>query len=184
MKTTTGVWEVHVPYKTVMEYIAQLICWQRVCMLEDTGDGFSGVDYWMKHVYLFDAIRETVGGETLVGFDQQRMFRYLTMDCDDSFSASTTQVAENDYKSAKDLTWYLLASSSMLKISRGPGLSQHKGFGALLDEPENREKHCQPGSFFGLLRFGSLHFKQTRDDVVTIKPWQPSVTLKKGLLEP
>ena len=152
-------------------------------MLEDTGDGFSGVDYWMKHIYLFDAVRETVGGETMVGFDQERMFRYLTMERD-SLSASAKPMAEHDYESAKDFTWYLLTSASMLKISRGPGLSHQKGLGAVLDEPENRNKHCEPGTFFELLRFGSLHFKQTRDGIVTVKPSQPSITLKKGLTEP
>lgn len=183
MQAAKGAWEVHVPYKTVMEYITQLVCWQRVCMLEDVGDGFSGVDYWMEHVYLFDAVRETVGGDTMVGFDQQRMFHYLTMRRDDPTLDSVKRMAEHDYEPAKDLTWYLLTSASMLKISRGPGLTHHKGFGALLDEPENTDKHCDPSTFFGLLRFGSLHFKQKRDGLIAVKPCRPEVTPKKGLTE-
>ncbi|KAF2724192.1 hypothetical protein K431DRAFT_282048 [Polychaeton citri CBS 116435] len=183
MQAAQGSWEVHVPYKTVMEYIGQLVCWQRVCMLEDAGDGFSGVDYWMNHVYLFDAVQETVGGETKVGFDQQRMFRFLTMKRDDSAAASAKRVPEHDYEPAKELTWYLLTSASMLKISRGSGLTRHKGFGAVLDEPENKDKHCEPDTFFELLRFGSLNFKQTREGFVTVKPSRPRVTLKKGLTE-
>lgn len=151
-------------------------------MLEEVGNEFSSVDCWMKHVYLFDAVSETVGG--MVGFDQGRMFRYLTMGRDNASSASVEQEGENDYGPAKDLTWYILTSASMLKISRGPGLTRHKGFGALLDEPENKAKHCEPGTFFELLRFGSLHFKQRRDELVAVKPLKWKVTLKKRLTEP
>lgn len=176
MQATRGIWDVAVPYKTVMEYITQLLCWQRLCMLEDAGDGFSCVDYWMKHIFVFDALREGMGGDTMVGFEAQKMYRYLTMKRD----APNTP----DYKSAYELIWYMLTESSMLKIVHGKGLTHAKCLGTLLDEPENEGKSYERGDFFELLRYGSVHFKQTRDNVRAVEQWKPKVTLKKGLLEP
>lgn len=176
-------WEVHVPLKNLMEYMTQALCWQRVTMLEDTSDGFSGVNHWMKHVYLFDGVKETLGGDTKIGFEQQKMFDYLTSKLNGWGATYNSRMSEQDYDLARYLCWYLLADSSMLKISRGPGLTRHKGFGSLLDEPENSNKHCQDGTYFGLLRYGSLHFRQKRDNVVEVSPVEPTARLRKGITE-
>ena len=52
----------------VDEYVTQVMCWNRICLLEDVGDGFSGVDYWTNKVLLWDGLEETWGAETTLGF--------------------------------------------------------------------------------------------------------------------
>ncbi|UKZ75108.1 hypothetical protein TrVFT333_002780 [Trichoderma virens FT-333] len=57
------IWDFKVSPLTVMEYIAQVICWQPLCMLEDAGDGYSCSDYWQTHIFCWDVLTENWGGE-------------------------------------------------------------------------------------------------------------------------
>jgi hypothetical protein len=165
-----------VPYKTVMDYITLLLCWQRLCMLEDAGSGFSCAGYWMEHIFVVDALREGMGGDTMAGFQAEKMYRYLTMKRD--------ALDTPDYQLAYELIWFMLTESSMLKIVHGKGLAHTKCLGTLLDEEKADGRSYERGTFFELLRYGSVHFKQTRDNVRVVEQWKPKVTLKKGLLEP
>ena len=62
-------WDFKIPAKTIMEYIAQVMCWRRLCMLDDAGDGFSCSDYWQKHILCLDPWYENWGAEATLGFE-------------------------------------------------------------------------------------------------------------------
>lgn len=160
-----------------MEYITQVVCWMRVCMLEDMGDRFSGVDYWCNNVLIWDVLQENWGGEATIGFagSGQKMF--------DLFSTRRdADPTSEDYKEAYKLVWRLLAQSSLQKITHGKNLTDSIHLGVLWDEHPGTDSAS--GTFAELLRYGTVHFEQTRSEIRYVTAPRPSQTLKKGLLEP
>lgn len=142
------------------------------------GDGFSGADYWSKHVLLFDVLKENWGGEDTVGWQQpgQKML--------DLFCVPLHADPESEpYQEASALTWRLLTRSSMQKITHGKGLTHDVQLGALWDVAENEDKDCAKGTFAELLRFGSVNFEQTRERIEYMEAPKPHKTMRKGLLE-
>ncbi|KAF7333850.1 Capsule polysaccharide biosynthesis [Mycena venus] len=171
-------WEFKVDMKTVMEYVTQILCWTRLTMLEDAGDGFSCTDYWQKHVLCFDALQENWGAEAIVGFASggQGILEPLSMQRDGDKSSEK-------YKKAEELVWRMLTSSSMQKIAHGKGIVKTTALGVLWEMEENEGKDREPGTFAELLRYGSVHFRQTRESIGTMEAEKSSKTLKKGVLE-
>lgn len=43
------------------EYVTQLICIGRLLCLEEAGENFSGVDYWQRHIFAFNVLKEDRG---------------------------------------------------------------------------------------------------------------------------
>ena len=170
-------WDFKVDAKTVMEYITQVMCWQRLCMLEGSeSDPFNGVDYWSTHVLLYDVLEEDWGGEAILGFPGfgEKACKLLSVPLD-----SDTATAE--YQEAYKLVWRLLTQSSKEKITHGKGLTNDIMLGALWDEHEGRDN--EPGTFAELLRYGALNFRQTREEIRYVKAPGPAKTLRKGLFE-
>ncbi|PVH96439.1 hypothetical protein DM02DRAFT_599198 [Periconia macrospinosa] len=161
----------------VDEYVSQVMCWNRVCLLEDAGDGFSGVDYWASKVLLWDGLEETWGAETTLGFKGcgQRMFDYFALPVD----YNTT---DENYEHAERLVWRLLSRSSMQKVFRGKALTHDKELGELWDADQDGND-CKKGTFGELFRYGCENFRQTRDAITYVKAPRPEKTYKKGLLE-
>lgn len=53
-------WDFKVDAQTVFEYITQVVCWMRICMLsKDEGDGFVGTEYWQHNVLIWDVLSES-----------------------------------------------------------------------------------------------------------------------------
>ncbi|KAK6067346.1 capsule polysaccharide biosynthesis protein [Seiridium cupressi] len=170
-------WDFAVPPKTVMEYISQVLSWRRLCMLEDAGDGFSGSDYWQNHVFCFDVLKEDWAAEDEIGFSGEKIFDLLTLSRDGD---KTTE----QYREAEKLVWRLLSQASMEKITHGKGLTKRVSLGILLDKPENEGKDRTPGTFAELLRYGAVHFRQKRENILQKEARKAVKTMKKGLLEP
>jgi len=172
-------WDFKVDAKTVMEYITQVLCWTRLTMLEDAGDGFSSADYWQNHVLCIDVLQENWGAEAVVGFASggQGIFELLSMERDGDKSSEK-------YKKAEELVCRMLTKSSMQKITHGKGLTNTVALGVLWDLKENEGKDREPGTFAELLRYGSVHFRQKRESIVTMEAEKALKTMKKGVLEP
>lgn len=161
----------------VDEYVTQVMCWNRLCLLEDAGDGFSGVEYWTNKVLLWDGLQETWGAETTLGFKGcgRRMFDLFALPLDGD---PTSQA----YRDAEGLVWRLLSRSSMQKVFRGKALTHDTELGELWDE--DQEGHdCKVGTFAELFRYGCENFRQTRGQIAYVEAPRPSKTYKKGLLE-
>lgn len=170
-------WDFKVEPVVVMNYIAQVLAWIRLCMLEDAGDGFSGVDYWMKHVLLFDSLQESWGAEATVGFGGPKLFNALATKLD-------APEDSEEYKTGYNLVWRLLSASTLQKITHGKNLTATPSVGVLWEETGNENKDHEPGTFAELMRYGCTHFEQTRESVKYVQAKRPEMTLKKGLLEP
>lgn len=170
-------WDFKVPPQQISEYISQILCWKRICMLEaDPADGFDGAEYWQRHVLVWDALKEDWGGENMLGFpgSGQKMFNLLAV----RLSADKESA---EYRQAYALTWRLLKESCMQKITHVGGLTTSAHLGALWDRHEGKD--AEVGTFAELLRYGSVNFEQTREIIAYVQAPQPVVTLKKGLLE-
>ncbi|OJD10993.1 hypothetical protein AJ78_08147 [Emergomyces pasteurianus Ep9510] len=160
---------------TVFEYITQVLCWLRLCKLEDAGDGFSCADYAVDHILWFDCLKEDWPMETVVGFRGQSAFDALSTSLD-------ADPESEEYKTAYQAVWRTLTRSSMQKVSHSKKLSKTAGLGYLWDE--NDDADCKPGTFAELLRYGSVHFEQMREGIVIVQAKKPENTVKKGVLEP
>lgn len=149
-----------------------------MCHLEDAGDGFSCVDYWMNNVFLFNAM-EDWPAESVLGFAGagQRTMDLLSVRRD---ADPTTE----EYRQAEELTFTILARGCMEKVTHGGGMMESPNLGTLWDRPENDGRDCAPGTFAELLRYGAVHFRQTRESIAAVPPNRPAVTFKKGVFDP
>ena len=170
-------WEFKVKPTIVMEYIGQVMAWRRLCMLEDPNDGFNGADYYDQKVLLFDSLSEDWGAEATIGFSGQDLFDVLTTKRD-------ADPQSEQYRTAFKTIWRILTRSSMQKITHGKNLTKAPALGILLDMEENQGKDAAPGTFAELLRYGSVHFEQSRETIEYVKAEKPKERITKGLLEP
>lgn len=170
-------WGISKDAADVDEYVTQVMCWNRLCLLEDAGDGFSAVDYWANKVLLWDGLEETWGAETTLGFSGcgRRMFDLFALPVD-------ADATSENYRDAERLVWRLLSRSSMQKVFRGKGLTRVMELGERWDE--DQEGHdCKEGTFAGLFRFGCETFRQTREEIAYVKAPRPDKTYRKGVVE-
>ncbi|KAF9894147.1 hypothetical protein FE257_009120 [Aspergillus nanangensis] len=170
-------WEFIVDPVTVFEYVTQVVAWQRLCMLEDAGDGFSCADYVQRHVLWFDVLAENWRFESEVGFKGTDAFHALATRTD-----ADPQSAE--YQTAYRLVWGFLTEASLQKITHGKNLTKTPALGLLWDLDEHQGKDNEPGTFAELLRYGTTHFRQTRSHLAYVQARKPAKTLRKGVLEP
>lgn len=172
-------WDFQVDELTVLGYTGQVIAWIRCCLLAEPGEGgFDGVDYYANNVLLFDSIRENWAAEQIVGYEGQGLLDVLKtrLDADPESEA---------FKTAYKTVWRLLTESSMQKVAHGKRLLKKPALGALLDLEENRDADVEPGTFAELLRYGSVHFEQTRTEIAYVDAVRPEerMIIRKGLLE-
>lgn len=176
--------------RELMDYVSQIAAWHRVASLEDAGDGFSGVDYWTKHMLLLDFLEETCKPMRLLGKAEQSPARTLALLSMQRQRPERTEesgedtISDKDYADAEAAVWGTLATSSFCKITHAKGLTHTKQLGSLLDEEANAGKDRAPGSFMELLRYGTVHFRQKRETLVVREAARPQETLKTGLLDP
>jgi hypothetical protein len=164
----------------VFEYAIQIVAWARLTMLDaDRPGGFSSADYWLNNIMGMDAIKEAWRAETILGFNvggQSKLDVLSTrLDADKN---------SEQYKRAEEVVWLILCESSMQKISRGKNMSISVQLGTMLDLPENSGKDHEPGTFAELLRYGTIHFRQKRPQVIERAIEARTTPIKKGHLEP
>ncbi|KAK6337364.1 hypothetical protein TWF730_002766 [Orbilia blumenaviensis] len=170
-------WEFKVDPFTVMQYIGQVISWLRLCIIDggDTGE-INWAEYAKEKIFWYDVLEENFGAETVVGFTGQPLYDALATKLD-------ADKESEEYKTAYKLVWRLLTRSSMQKITHGKDLTKTPALGLLWDLEENRDKDVEPGTFAELLRYGSVHFEQTRV-VKAVDYSVPTELLHKGVFEP
>ncbi|OJJ42649.1 hypothetical protein ASPZODRAFT_137036 [Penicilliopsis zonata CBS 506.65] len=171
-----------VDFNIAAGYAAQIICLTRLLCLEESDDGFSGVEYWRKNVLALDAGQETARTEwnsTFVGFGQ-RALDILALPC----SGPDAEPTSDKYKDAEKVVWDMLANSTIWKVTHAQGLTHTPQLGTLLDMPENEGKDAAPNTFGELFRYGTRSFRQKRESVLRMPKREPTMTWKKGVLEP
>ena len=146
-------------------------------MLEDPDDGSSGAEYYANKVLLYDVLSENWAAEATIGFLGQDFFDVLNTRLD-------TDPESPEYQKAYKTIWRLLTQSSMQKVFHAKHLTNDLSLGIWWNMEENEGKDVAPGTFAELLRYGSVHFEQRREDIDYVKAEKPEQVLKKGLFEP
>lgn len=88
------------------------------------------------------------------GSHEQKIFDLLATRFDDPDAARV--------KAARELVWTLLSEASMQKAYHGKKMLTTPALGQLWDQSDHGDADCAEGTFASLLRYGSVHFEQTR----------------------
>jgi hypothetical protein len=170
-------WDFNDPI-TILEYVGQIIAFQRLCHLDKPDDsGFNCCDYWCNHVLVWNTLPEHWAAEHMaarIGPHPWIMER-LAMRRDQD-------IGSEEWQASYDLTWRLLTKSSMMKVTSGHGMTATPHLGVLWSREENEGKDCKEGTWAELLRYGALRFEQTRE-MEYMRDLRPDETLEKTLLE-
>ncbi|UKZ81753.1 hypothetical protein TrVFT333_009525 [Trichoderma virens FT-333] len=163
------------------DYMAHYTCAERLRKLIDPNDGFNGAEWYAKHMLLFDAGDEMFHIQKITAWDAQRQFRLFSLP-----RTGAGAVVDESWHEAEAFVTSVLANSSMIKLPHGPrneGLKVNM-LADLWDAEENHNKDIEEGSFAAYLRYGSLHFDQTRE--VKKLDWQnpKEEIVTTGYLEP
>jgi hypothetical protein len=172
-------WDIAVDELTVLGYLGQVVAFIRCAWIIEPNGGFNGVEYYAKKILLYDSLDECWAAEPIVGFEGIGLWNALSTSRD-------ADPESKEYKKAYECIWKMLTGSTMQKITHGKKLMKSPACGVYLDLPENKGKDIAPGSFAELLRYGSVHFEQTRDEIKYVKPIRPDdeAIIHKRLFEP
>lgn len=161
-------------------YVAQIAAWARLCMIEEPDGGFNGRSYYREHVMLFDAMTETAPERLLPHFTAQDMLRVLETKV---HADPQSQSHSASYRTAHNLIWGILTTSSMLKVAHAKSLTNSPQLGIYLDRPENENLDVHSSTFFELLRYGSLHYEQLRTEIDLHEIEPDEAVIRKGILD-
>ena len=156
------------------DYLAHFMCFDRLRALVDPADGFNGPEYFAEKMCLFDGLQELYLFDHTTGWSGSKQFELLSTPRD---------VTNDNYTEAERLVEAVLANTAMIKLSHGPRGALDPLLATLWDEPRHHDKDNERGTFAEYLRYGSVHFKQTR----AMQPAKLEATegiLHIGVLEP
>jgi hypothetical protein len=165
--------------------------WHRLSSLEDAGDGFSGVDYWTNNMLLLDFAEEA--SKPVFNLSSKRKAESNLSHAERTMALLSMQRtrepgtedghSDEDFTEVEQAAWEALSTACFCKITHAKNLTHSKQLGSLMDEPGNAGKDRAPGSFWELLRHGSVHFRQKRETILLHEAPRPVHTLKTKLLE-
>jgi hypothetical protein len=157
-----------------LDYFQAYLAYERLRLLEDPRDGFSGPSYCKNRVLLIDYKEFAVGAMLTNDNGPKQMELFSTRYDQDQDS--------EQYKQARDFFTNILNNAAMLKQYHWrdhevPTLAD------LWDRPENHERDAEPKTFGEYLRYISSHY--TQDRVITGLKFPPlrEKVLVAGLLE-
>ena len=100
--------------KNWANYLAHMLCFERLSLLEDPSDNFSGPKYLITKAIFFKASKEVYFAQHLTQWDGSKQFTYLTTKCNTSPDGHG-----NDHERAEAATFLdrVLRESSITKLS-------------------------------------------------------------------
>lgn len=157
-----------------LDYFQAYLAYERLRLLEDPHDGFSGPTYCKNRVLLID-YREFAAGAMLTNDSGPKQMKLFNTRYD------MNQDSE-EYKEAKEFFTNILSNAAMLKQYHWrdhevPTLAD------LWDRPENHELDAEPNTFGQYLRYISSHYTQDRTVVGLKFPPITEKVLVAGVLE-
>ncbi|KAL6229776.1 hypothetical protein BDW75DRAFT_249269 [Aspergillus navahoensis] len=157
-----------------LDHFQAYLAYDRLRLLEDPTDGFSGPSYCKNRVLLID-YKECALSAMLANDSGPEQFRLFTTRCD------RDQDSE-DFHTAREYFERVLSSAAMIKLYHWRE-SEVPTLACLWDQPENANADCRPGTFGEYIRHLSRHFTQDRKvNTVKFPPIREKV-LVAGLLE-
>ncbi|KND88275.1 hypothetical protein TOPH_07068 [Tolypocladium ophioglossoides CBS 100239] len=164
--------------EALTDYLAHFVAFERLRKLVDLSDGFNGPEYYAKHMFLTQSMKEMYHLSVVTAWSGARQFELLS-----AKRSGEGAVKAKTWQEAEEVINYTMANSSTMKLSHGAG-----GFELMLadiwDREENSRDDIVPDSFAAYMRYGSVHFDQTRE----LKPIELEVVTEDvhhvGVLEP
>jgi hypothetical protein len=157
-----------------LDYFQAYLAYERLRLLEDPYDGFSGPSYCKNRVLLID-YKEFASAAMLTNDSGPKQFEF--------FETQHDQDQESQrYKDARKFFEYILSNTAMLKLYHWrdhdvPTLAD------LWDKPENSDADCKINTFGEYLREISSHFTQDRKINAIKFPTIREKVLVAGVLE-
>ncbi|KAH9906544.1 hypothetical protein F4778DRAFT_778933 [Xylariomycetidae sp. FL2044] len=159
-------------YAQFADYLAQVLCLERVRHLKDSALGWDGLRFFARNVLLYDCSTEVYWAQRLTGWDGRKQFEMLSRKREGADSSS------HEYLEAEDFVSGILTMSTTMKISHGLQTAGREYLAELWDMPENHSADNAPGTFAAYLRQAAETLEQTRP----LKPVMLSI-LRQALLE-
>jgi len=148
------------------DYLAHFMCFERLRKLVDPADGFDGPAYFREKMFFLPTMKEMWYIQEVTGWSGTKQFDLLSAKRD-SGNTEAELFANN-----------LLANTSTMKLSHGPPGALASFLADIWDLEENKNKDIEVGTYAEFLRYGSVHFKQTR----TLEPVRVEVTDEEVLI--
>ncbi|CAJ2505363.1 Uu.00g127570.m01.CDS01 [Anthostomella pinea] len=161
------------------DYLAHFMCFERLRKLIDPTDGFNGVEYYSYSMLLFPALQETYYFQQVTGWSGTRQFELLTTQ-----HTGEGVVKDDKWEAAESFVNDALANTSTMKLSHGPAGALDSFLADLWDSKEHQDKDNVEGTFAAYLRYGSVHFDQTRKMLPMQIEWPDEEVLDVAVLEP
>jgi hypothetical protein len=135
------------------DYVSQMLIGDRTRNLLDLETGWNGREFFNNRVFAVEGIRNGILGALETNQDGRRQVELLT-----------TRLDEPDRQkrdAAEAFVVKVLSESHMYKVYHNStgGLP---ALGDLIKLPEFRDADHRPGTFGEMLRYGSVHWEQTR----------------------
>jgi hypothetical protein len=140
--------------EALSDYLAHFLCFERLRKLIDPSDGFNGPQVWEERMFLVPAMQETWFFQNVTGWSGTKQFELL----------STRRDGPQDEKwhEAQGFVDNMLANTSTMKLSHGPPGALASFLADMWDDPKYHHMDNESGTFAAYLRYGSVHFDQTR----------------------
>ncbi|KAJ2993669.1 hypothetical protein NUW58_g1772 [Xylaria curta] len=161
------------------DYLAAFLCFERLRKLVDPSDGFNGPEYYSNHMLLFPAIQEMYYFQQQTNWSGTRQFELLT-----TKRTGEDVIKDEKWQAAENFVTNALANTSTMKLSHGPAGALESFLADLWDRKEHQEKDNGEDTFAAYLRYGSVHFSQTRQMVPIKMGWPAEEVIFCGVLEP
>ncbi|KAI1100938.1 hypothetical protein F4804DRAFT_28178 [Jackrogersella minutella] len=161
------------------DYLSQCMCFERLRKLIDPSDGFNGPEYYSNKMFLCSALQETFYFQQVTEWSGTRQFNLLT-----TKRTGEGVVKDEKWEAAENFVHDALANTSTMKLSHGPPGALDSFLADLWDTEEHHDKDNEDGTFAAYLRYGSVHFDQTREMAQIKMGWPDEEVLHAGVLEP
>jgi hypothetical protein len=160
------------------DYLAHMLCAERLRDLVDSTDGFSGRDFYENRIFLLPILKEGCYFQRQTGWNGVKQFELLRTKTDVPKKQRTDQ-----FSHALAFVHDMLENTTMLKLGHGPKGVTTPWLADLWDQSQYQDADHEPGTFAAYLRNKSLTLRQKRP----LEPLSASVDRKlwyASLLEP
>jgi hypothetical protein len=164
-------------YAQFADYLAQVLCLERVRHLKDPSANWDGPEFFARKVLLFDCSTEVYWAQRITDWDGRKQFELLSRQRDGVHSDTT------EYKQADEFVSAILENSTTMKISHGLATAGREYLAELWDKPENKDADSRPGTFALFLRQAAVELEQSRPLKPVLLPVITSALLEGGVLE-
>ncbi|KAI2464667.1 capsular polysaccharide synthesis protein-domain-containing protein [Annulohypoxylon bovei var. microspora] len=161
------------------DYMSQIMTFERLRKLIDPSDGFNGPEYYSNKIFLCSALQEIFYFQLLTEWSGTKQFNLLS-----TKRKGEGVIKDENWHAAEKFVHDALANTATMKLSHGPPGALDSFLADLWDSEEHHDKDNEDGTFAAYLRYGSVHFDQTREITPIKMGWPDEEVLEAGVLEP